>query len=159
MTAELKGIFSCVTAALVRRGRSEQDAEDLVQDAWIRLASHDAEDDIKQPGAFLMRTALNLSVDAHRMRQSRGEHVAIEEAVLIDTTPTAEAVLLARERVVRLSDCLARLTEKTRTIFLLHRVEGQTYQEIARQQGIAISTVERHVAKAMLQVTAWMEGW
>ena len=159
MTADLRVIFSRVTAALIRRGRSAQDAEDLVHDAWIRLACYDEQQCIKKPAAFLMRTALNLSIDAHRMQQNRGEDVSLEEAVLIDTTPSAETVLLARERVVRLGVCLSRLTEKTRTIFLLHRVEGRTYQEIARHQGLAVSTVEQHVAKAMLQLTAWMEGW
>ena len=68
-------------------------------------------------------------------------------------------MLLARERVARLGVCLGRLTEKTRTIFLAHRIEGKTYQEIAREHDLAVSTVEKHVAKAVMQVTAWMEGW
>ena len=42
---------------------------------------------------------------------------------------------------------------------LLAREEGKTYPEIAREQGLSVSTIEQHVAKAVLQLTAWMEGW
>lgn len=55
--------------------------------------------------------------------------------------------------------CLLRLSERTRDIFLAHRVDGLSYQEIARQHQVSVSTVERHVAKALMLPTAWMEGW
>lgn len=152
-------VFSRVRAALMRRGRSEQDAEDFVQEAWVRLACYEREQPVEQPEAFLMRAALNLSIDAHRSRVSRGEEVLVEDVVLIDATPAAEDVLLARERMARLSVCLSRLNEKTREIFLSHRVDGLTYQEIARRHGLSTSTVEKHIAKATLQLTTWMEGW
>lgn len=152
-------VFSRIRAALMRRGRSEQDAEDFVQEAWVRLACYEREQPVEQPEAFLMRAALNLSIDAHRACSSRGEAVQLEEVVLIDVTPAAEEVLLARERMARLSQCLSRLSGKTRDIFLSHRVDGLTYQEIAKRHGLSTSTVEKHVAKATLQLAAWMEGW
>lgn len=148
-----------VKAALMRRGRSTHDADDLVQEAWVRLACYEREQVVDKPEAFLMRTALNLSIDAHRARVGRGEEVMIEEVVLIDTAPDTDAVVLGRERLARMSVCLGRLTNKTREILLAHRVEGLSYQEIARRHQLSISTVEKHVAKATLQVTCWMEGW
>ena len=51
------------------------------------------------------------------------------------------------------------MNDKTRAIFLAHRVDGLSYQEIARIHGLSISSVEKHVAKAALMVTGWMEGW
>ena len=151
--------YACVKAALMRRGRTEHDADDLLQEAWMRLACYERKQPVEKPEAFLMRAALNLSIDAHRLRQSRGEEVMLEDVVLIDTTPSAEEVVLARERVARLSVCLGRLTDQTREIFLAHRIEGMSYQEIARQHNLCVSTVERHVAKALLLLTTWMEGW
>lgn len=148
-----------VKAALMRRGRSAHDADDLVQEAWVRLACYEREQIVDQPEAFLMRTALNLSIDAHRARVGRGEEIMLEEVVLIDTAPDADAVLLGRERLARMGVCLGRLTNKTREIFLAHRVEGLSYQEIARRHQLSISTVEKHVAEGTLQVTCWMEGW
>ena len=143
----------------MRRGRTPHDADDLVQEAWVRLACYEREHAVDKPEAFLMRTALNLSIDSHRSRVSHGEQVAIDEVVLFDPNPTAEAVVLAREQVARLVVCVGRLSERTRVIFLSHRVDGLTYQEIAQAHQLSLSTVEKHVAKATLQVTGWMEGW
>ena len=159
MVTNWKSAFSRVRSALVRRGRSTQHAEDLVQEAWVRLACYERERVVDQPEAFLMRTALNLSIDKHRMQSSHGEEVVLDEVVLVDTSPDAEAVLLARERMARLSVCLGRLSDKTRDIFLAHRVDGLSYREIAQRHQLTISTVEKHIAKATLQLTTWMEGW
>jgi hypothetical protein len=63
----------------------------------LRLACYeDEKQPVAQPEAVLMRTALNLSFDVHRTSASRGEHVLIENVVIIDTTPPLEAVLLAK---------------------------------------------------------------
>lgn len=153
-------VLAKVRGALQRRGRTEHEAEDLVQEAWLRLARYeDEQQPVEQPEAFLMRTALNLSVDAHRMSAGRGEHVVLEDVVLIDTTPSIEAVLLAKERMARLTMGLGRLSEKTRDVFLAHRVDGLAYTEIAKLHGISVATVHDHIAKATLRLTSWMEGW
>jgi RNA polymerase sigma-70 factor (ECF subfamily) len=159
MDRDWSGVFSRVRAALMRRGRTEQDADDLVQEAWIRLACYGRDHLVEQPEAFLMRAALNLSIDAHRARETRGEEVQVEDVVLVDATPGAENALLARERLVRLSKCLAQLNDKTRAIFLAHRIDGVSYQEIARRHRLSISAVEKHIAKAVLVITGGMEGW
>ena len=159
MGTNWQAAFSRVRAALVRRGRTTHDADDLVQEAWVRLAGYERVQAVTTPEAFLMRTALNLSIDAHRARVNHGEEVLLDEVVLIDMAPGVEAVVLARERLARLSVGLGRLTVKTREIFLSHRVDGMTYQEIAQRHGLSISTVEKHIAKATLQVATWMEGW
>jgi RNA polymerase sigma-70 factor (ECF subfamily) len=114
---------------------------------------------VLEPEAFLMRTALNLSTDAYRMSRNHGEQVILDEVVIADGSPGLEAVLLARERVTRLSDCLGRLDARTRDIFLAHRIDGMSYQEIARRHRVSVSAVEKHIAKAMLLLTGWMEGW
>ncbi|MBT9495262.1 MAG: sigma-70 family RNA polymerase sigma factor [Paucibacter sp.] len=159
MASNWQTTFSRVRAALMRRGRSTHDADDLVQEAWVRLACYERDQVVDKPEAFLMRTALNLSIDAHRMRVCHGEEVLVEDVVLLDVAPGTEAIVLARERMARLSQCLGRLNDKTREIFLSYRVDGLTYREIAQHHGLSISTVEKHIAKATLQLTTWMEGW
>ncbi|WP_284620660.1 RNA polymerase sigma factor [Aquabacterium humicola] len=154
-----KAAFARVRSALMRRGRTSDEADDLVQEAWVRLACYEKERDVVQPEAFLMRAALNLSIDAYRARASRGEELVIDEVELVDAAPTAEAIMLGRERIARLSVGLGRLSDRTRDIFLAHRIDGLSYQEIARQHRLSISAVEKHVAKATLMITSWMEGW
>jgi RNA polymerase sigma-70 factor (ECF subfamily) len=156
---DIKKTVASIRAALQRRGASAQDADDLVQEAWLRLAGYQREQVVAQPEAFMMRTALNLSIDAHRARMTRGDEVLVEETVIIDLAPTAEESTLAKERVARLSEGLSRLNETTRAILLSHRLDGMSYGEIAQARGVSISTVYAHIAKATLQLTRWMEGW
>ncbi|XHS77105.1 RNA polymerase sigma factor [Burkholderiaceae bacterium UC74_6] len=159
MIKDLQHAFAKVKAALMRRGRTEHDAEDLLQEAWIRFSIYEREQVVDKPDALLMKVALNLSIDRHRAELTRGEEVMLEDVVLIDTAPAAEDVLLARERMQRLSLCLGRLSEKTRTIFLAYRLEGRSYKEIAQSYGVSTSTVEKHVARATMLLTDWMDGW
>lgn len=154
--------LSSARAVLVRRGRSEQDADDLVQEAWVRMAVYQQEQVVLEPEAFLMRTAINLSIDAHRMKVNHGPHISLEEVdelELVDESPTAEATVLAKERVARLRACVNRLSEKPRDMLIAHRIEGLSYKDIAEQHKVHITTVEKHIAKAMLLVSDWMKGW
>jgi RNA polymerase sigma factor (sigma-70 family) len=155
---QLPAVFARIRSALMRRGAA-QDTDDYIQEAFARLASYEREQVVLEPEAFLMTTAINLSIDAHRARVMHGEQVVLEEVVLADDSPPVESVVLGRERLLRLEQCLARLGEKQRVIFMAHRVDGLTYREIADQQGLSISTVEQHVAKATMQLITWMEGW
>ncbi len=143
----------------MRRGRTHHDAEDLVQEAWIRLACYERQTVVEKPEALLMTAALHLAIDVHRAEVRRGEQVALEDVELIDEAPGQEAVLLARERMTRLGACLERLNETTCAIFLAHRVDGMSYQQIATARGISVSAVEKHIAKATLQLMGWMRGW
>ena len=159
MKKNLPPVFARVRDALRRRGSSSQDAEDIVQEAWVRLVSYERNQVVDRPEAFLMRTALNLSIDAHRTQLNHGEEVVLDEVVLVDDSPAVESVVLGRERMARLTECLARLGEKNRDIFLAHRLDGLTYREIADRHGLSVSTVEKHIAKATLQLITWMEDW
>lgn len=155
----LAGTFSRIRSALRRRGRSAEDAEDLTHEAWLRMARYQGDQVIENPEGFLMRTAINLAIDAHRTERTQGEPVMLDEVVLVDPAPAADAVVLARERMARLEVCLRRLTPRNREIFLANRVEGLSYREIADNYGLSTSTVEKHVAKAAAQIALWMEEW
>ncbi len=159
MAINWQAAFSRVRAALMRRGRSRQDADDLVQEAFLKLATAEQVQTVNKPEAFLMRAALNLSLDAYRISKNHGEQVLLEDVVLFATTPSTEDAVLARERTARLSVCLAELDPKTLRIFLAHRIEGMSYVEIARANSISVSAVEKHIAKAALLLTRSMEGW
>lgn len=157
MKKNLPPVFARIRDALRRRGSSRQDAEDIVQEAWVRLASYQRSQVVDKPEAFLMQTALNLAIDEHRGRVTHGEKVGLEEVVLVDESPPVEAVVLARQRLARATQCLARLSDKTRDIFLAHRLGGFTYREIADHHRLSISTVEKHIAKATMQLLIWSE--
>ena len=158
MSKKLPAVISRIRAALMRLGAA-QDTDDYIQEAFARLVSYEREHLVLEPDAFLMKTAINLSIDAHRSRVVHGEQVVLEDVILADDSPPVESVVLGRERLVRLERCLARLGEKQRDIFLAHRMDGLTYRELADQHGLSISTVEKHISRATMQLITWMEGW
>lgn len=159
MIANVQTVFARVRAALRRRGSTEHEAEDIVQEAWLRMASYRSPEPIVNPEGFLMRTALNLAANAHRDRQRHGEEVLTDDSVLMDLAPGLEAALLAKEQVARVEACLGRMSEQTREVFLLYRIDRLTYQEIGRRRGLSVSGVEWHVARANMLLVTWMDGW
>lgn len=152
-------VLKRVRAMLLRRGRTSEDADDLVQEAWVRLAVYARETPVVEPGAFLYRTARNLAVTADRARAARGEVMLEEGVALLNAAPSTEAAVLARERLARLDVCLRRLSGRTRAIYLDVRFGGLSYPEAASRHHITTSAVEKHVAKATMLITRWMEGW
>lgn len=151
--------FSRVKAALRRRGRTLHEAEDLAQEAWLRVSSHLDGRTVPNPEAYLIRTAINLSIDDHRARSTRGNHAVLDEVVVADAAPGVEEQLLGKERLDRMWLCLERMPERTREIFLAHRVADRTYADIGREFGISESVVGKHVARATTLLACWMEGW
>jgi RNA polymerase sigma factor (sigma-70 family) len=157
MKTDWLSVFSNVMSVLMRRGRTEQDAEDLVHDAYVKYEETSKEKVIEKPEAFLMKVALNLSIDAHRASTVRGEEVMLEDVVIIDGRPSTEAVVLAREELAQVAECLSQMSERTRSIFLDNRVEGLSYQQLSEKYGITKSAVEKQIAKGVMLTALWME--
>jgi RNA polymerase sigma-70 factor (ECF subfamily) len=152
--------WSDVLAKIRRRTRSDQDAEDLLHSAWLRLFAYRAEHDVREPTGFLVQTAANLAVDRHRQaRRMAKEPVEAFEAGLEDGSPLQDEVLAARQRLRRVQAGLERLPARTRQIFVMHKVEGMKLREIAAALGITQSAVEKHLARAVLFLTEWTDGW
>ncbi len=151
--------LAAVKAALMRRGRSAEDAEDLVQESWLRMATSPHDMPAPEQAAYLMRTALNLAIDMHRVRALRGEEVEVDNETLVDGRADTEAEVLARERIERLAVCMARLSDKTRDIFTDILIHGASHAEVAQRHGVSVGTVEKHVAKATMLMAHWMQGW
>lgn len=161
---DLRSVFSRVKSALMHRGCTSDDADDLAQEAYLKLICYELDHTVAKPDAFLMRTALNLAIDAYRVQRNRGEPVLLEDMTLdellqADSAPTTEATVLAKERLARLAQSLVDVGAKTRRIYLAHRLDGLRYQEIAQRHGMSVSAVEKHVAKATMAVMQGMEGW
>lgn len=147
-------------ARIRRRTRDDQDAEDLLHSAWLRLFAYRAEHEVREPAGFLVRTAANLAVDRHRQRKRLArEPLETFEAGLEDGSPLQDEVLAARERLGRVQAGLERLPPRTRQVFVMHKVEGMKLREVAATLGITQSAVEKHIAKAVLFLTEWTKGW
>lgn len=138
-------------ARYIRRRAPAQDVADLVQECFRRFAQSRgaAASLIERPAAYLVRTARNLLAERARAdgRRMQADHGPFDEED--HAGPDPHAALEARDTIRRLADVIARLKPKTRTIFLMHRLEGLSYEEIATAQGMSVKGVEKQMAKAL----------
>lgn len=148
---------------LRRQGCFGDEAEDLIQDACLKLARYELTHEVVHPDAFLFRAARNLAIDAHRVRRNHGQTVLLEEAEaevswkVQSASPTEETVL-DWERTARMLMVLDDLPPLTRELFVAHLFDGKSYPEIASSFGLGIRTVRTHVTKAMLILMRRLEG-
>jgi RNA polymerase sigma factor (sigma-70 family) len=134
------------------RGRDgAHDAEDLIQESILRVYEYRAKGgEIREPEAVLLRTisrlAMNQARDAHRELYSKE---TLEDLLLIDERPLPDEVLDAQQRVHRVKQVLETLPPRTKEILLLHRLAETQREDIAKQLGISVSAVQKHIARAV----------
>ncbi len=146
----------------LRRVGSSADAEDLTQEALLRVINASRKDHIESASAFVFQIAINLLRDRHRkqLRSNSPVFVPIDEALMAelehDLTEqlSPERVLLGMETLDDAMRVLSELGPLTRDIFILFRIEKMKQKDIAALHGIGQSTVEKHVMKAVAYLGA-----
>lgn len=153
----LAGAFVHHRAAMLRylraRGAGE-DAEDLLQELWLKIDATAQDDKVIEPLPYLYRMAHNLMIDrrrseARRIARDHQYYGAIDgEGRGADDAPNSERTLLARDDLLQMDGVLAALGARTDHIFRRHRVDGVAQRQIAEELGITLSGVEKHLQKA-----------
>lgn len=147
-------------AVLLRRGNSPDDADDIVQEAFARLAAYTRAHEVRSEEAFLVNAALNISRDQGRRRQkSPFDPADIDLESIADGGPQPDEVVRARERLRRAAAGLEQLNPRTRRILLAQRLDGMTSVQIAAREGMSVAAIEKQVARGMLFLIKWMDGW
>lgn len=144
--------FRKMRAILHRRGRKREEIEDLMQDAYVRLLEYCRKGaEVREPEALLVRTvqrlSLNFDRDEHRDLYASSPVESLQH--LIDPEPDALEFLEAQQCLDKATRALDAVSRRTRDVFFMHRLGGLTYAQIAQQTGMPISTVEKHIARAM----------
>jgi len=161
----LSAVLIAHRAALLRflraRGAGE-DADDIMQELWLKVDRMEAAGPIADPRAYLFRMADNLMHDRVRanVRRSSREQAWSETGYDPggqDETPSAERTLAARQRLRQVERALATLGERTQSIFRRFRIDGVTQSRIAQEEGISLSAVEKHLQRAYRTVAALVD--
>lgn len=141
-----------------RRVKDRAEAEDLVQEVFVRLMKRGDISQLEDLRGYLFETAASVLVDRARRRTSRRseEHQSFDPALHGSHDISSEHVLIGRETLSRAARALLELPERTRTVFVLRRLEGMRYQDIAERLGVSLSLVEKQVARAAAYLTQRM---
>ncbi len=153
--ASVERLFREHNATLLRylmaQLRSEQEAKDVAQEAYVRLLQLDARQAqaVNHPPAFLYKTPGNLAIDRLRTRQiaARASQVGFFEPTSRAVSPDTEVA--AAEELDIIEQCLRELPAKYRQAFFLSRCHGLSCADIARHMHIATRTVRFYVAESV----------
>lgn len=152
-----KGLMNFIRS----RVKTEEDAEDIIQDVWYQLSSIVNSEPVEQTGAWLYRVAKNRIIDKHRKKKeelydpgdrSDEDDVLDIRAMLLtdDSTPETEFVKnLFWEQLFRALD---ELPEEQRQVFISHELDQIPFQQIADRTGENIQTLVSRKRYAVLHL-------
>ena len=130
----------------------EEDAKDIAQEAFVRMLRYRAypRDQLK---ALMYRVATNVLLDRARRDRSRGApmHVSLDadHDAMASDEPAHEERVASQQALVLVRAAILQLPERCREVYLLNRIEGMSYTEIARHCGISVKAVEKHIGRAL----------
>ncbi|MFQ6555308.1 sigma-70 family RNA polymerase sigma factor [Pseudomonas sp. Lb2C1-1] len=129
-------------------------AEDLLQETYLRVTRALSERTVEHLEPFVFQTARNLALDHLRARR-------IQSRTLLDDVPpevvhnvvapqsSAEDAAHAQQLLERLNVSLQALSSRQQQIFILSRLHGHSYQQIAERLGVSLSTVQKELKLIM----------
>jgi len=131
-------------------------AEDIAQEAGVRLIALARREPVDDPRAFLFHVAANLARNHLRHRMVAAGYVESHDAV--EPAAGADHVAQMREELAAVEKAIERMPPRPRDVLLLARVEGLTNKEIAARLGLAPKTVENHLTRALTQLWGAFQG-
>lgn len=143
---------------LKRKVSNPEDAEDIAQNAFIRIQRLAEQGQLDNPKAYLYQTASNLAIDMLRREKLHQNYVqqtiskeyfSDEEFSSLTDYCTPERLLAARSELDAVKKAMDQLPVKCRQAFMLHRVKGLSYNDIAFEMGVSVSSVEKYILQAL----------
>jgi RNA polymerase sigma factor (sigma-70 family) len=155
---ECRSTLMRLVGAIVNR----HDVDDILQEAFTRSYEMAGRTTIRNPRAFLLRTATNIALN-HISSAGNRLTDAMEDLPLSTVNEqwvaeSPEAQLDASQRFVLFCQAVGGLPPQCRQVFVLKKVYGLSQQEIAQRLGIAQSTIEKHIVKGLVACRKYMAG-
>ena len=158
--ADVERFRTSLQRYFIRRVRDRAEAEDLVQDVFVRLTRRGGLGDVTNLSGYIFETAASVLQDRARRRHVRAAdaHDIFDNERHAGEDFAPDRVFDGKERLSRVGAALLELPERTRHIFVLRRLEGMRYNDIASQLGISVSAVEKHMQRAVAFLTQRLGG-
>ena len=158
---DIKGLFLAhrreLHAYLTGKLRNSDTAADLTQETFLRFSEHKGDHPtaiITHERSYLYRTAHNLAVD-HMRREGREKTDVVSDSELNgvpDDGPSPERAVAGRDELAIVRAAVLELPQRTQQVFVLARIEGLTYADVAARLQISDSSVQKHLARATKHV-------
>ena len=144
--------YQDLTRFLRHRLRDTAAAQDLAQEAFMRLLRRSRDELVERPEAYLFRIAANLAYEQHlKVRATTSAEDAEAAGELLDAAASPERRAIGRQRLERIGRAIAALPPLPRAALTLQRRDGLSYAEIAQRLNTTPHMVKKHLATAMQQ--------
>lgn len=130
------------------------DAADLAHDTYLRILARGRAPRPEESRQHLAQIANGLMIDLFRRRHIEAAYMEALAHMPPAAMPTPETRALIIEALTEIDAILASLPAKVREAFLLCKVEGLDYREIARRLDVSVSSVEKYMVRALLACCA-----
>ncbi|WP_290578245.1 sigma-70 family RNA polymerase sigma factor [Ketobacter sp.] len=124
-------------------------AEDLAHDVFVRLMGKTLPAPLLEPRAYLARVAHGLVVDRQRRQRVEQAWLASLSVLSEQEAPSPESQVIIIDTLTRIDALLHQLAPRPRQVFLMSRLEGIAYQDIAQTLDVSLSTVQKDMAQAL----------
>lgn len=142
--------YAVLKGQLARHLGSSDVADDVLQEAYLRLQGMDNIGAVQHPRTYLFRIALNIAADQRRSESRRLARSEIELLLRLEQDELdPERVAAGRSSVRALVQALDGLSPRRRAILVAARVEGLAYSKIAVRFGISTRYLERELKQAL----------
>jgi RNA polymerase sigma-70 factor (ECF subfamily) len=140
---------------------SAAEAEDLVQEIYLRIAGMPEATEVGNAAGYLYRVGANLMLQRLRGARRSAErdtawrslhHAQVGEVDVVDAPPADQAIS-ARQRLAAVIRIVGELPEQTQRVFRLHKLEGLSHAEVAERLGISRSAVEKHMIAVLKRLS------
>jgi RNA polymerase sigma factor (sigma-70 family) len=131
--------------------RNFSDVDEIAQEAFLRAYAVEKDRVVELPKPFLFRIAKHLALkQLTRKSQQITDYIEdSEDTTVIQVTGSAEEEVSAQQTLGLHCQAVVELAPQCRQVYLLRKVHGLSHKEIAAQLGIAVSTVEKHLIRAV----------
>jgi RNA polymerase sigma-70 factor, ECF subfamily len=138
--------------------KNPDDAQDVLQSVFVTAwqKAHAFDPAKASPITWLAAMTRNRAID--RLRQRSGNLEDLEAAAdVADDQPSAIEVIEEAQDRTRLSHCLEELEERPRTMIRAAFLDGATYPELARREGVPLSTMKSWIRRGLMKLRGCME--
>ena len=142
---------------LLKKGISEQQAEDLVQQAFVMIWEKRAQiDETKSLKAFLFRIAYTRMLNVFRDSKKFDENADLKTE---EETSTPEKSMETQELGKAIEDSIASMPEKRQAVFRLCFIQEFTYKDAAEFLDVSVKTIENHMGLALKELRGKLENF
>jgi RNA polymerase sigma factor (sigma-70 family) len=161
--ALMERLYSEHNQALIRflmtRVDSEQEAQDVAHEAYVRMLQLDTRGAVSYLSAYLFKTAANIAIDRIRRTQT-GERVrqSVSRALGEAAFPAPEHEVASLQELELIARYLEELPPKCRQAFYLHRIHDMSLDDIARELGVTKRMVHHYLLRAIVHCRSRLDA-